>query len=280
MPKLSKSESLDLFAYRSYREYLADLVDAKKRVGARLSYAALADAARVQRSYFSHVMSGRASFSADQLYAVAVALGLAADERDFLLLLLEWERAGVPERKRELAGRLDAIRNARLKSERALKTEAVAAPPAELAAYYASPLPPKVHMLMTIPSYRKDPARIAARLGIGEAQLEDTLATLVAAGVLVLSKKGYELGKRSMHLNASHFLSRVHGTMARLDAIRHAQTASDDTDHFFTATFAASEQTKASIKADFLEFLEKASRRIREAPGEEVYQINFDLFRA
>ena len=66
------------------------------------AFQSLAHAARIQKSYLSKVVTGRADLTTDQLYLICRHLDLDPEAARYLELLLERERSGVAERREEL----------------------------------------------------------------------------------------------------------------------------------------------------------------------------------
>src|SRR5438067_732825 len=97
----------------SYKSFLRTSLLQKKQAvsSSRYTYERMARACGIQKTYLSRVLNSDAShLSDDQLYLACRFLGVGLVERDFLLLLRDWERSSVPERKAELAARIASQR--------------------------------------------------------------------------------------------------------------------------------------------------------------------------
>ena len=270
---------MDLFAYDSYRKFLKEIIEARRESVPGFSAAALAETAGVQRSYLSNALHGRAELNADQLFAMGEALNLLGDEIEYLLLLLEIERCSLPRRKEKLLRERDELRGRKLKSERYLEREAIPINDQALVDFFSSPYCSLVHTFMTIPTYRRDPAKIAARLRIPEGEVKAALAILEKCDLIRATKKGYEVNTESRHLSQSHRLSRVYASSFRQKAIEYQQRLDNPEDYFFTTSFSADEETRTLLKAKFLELIKWLAPKVEAAPSEEVFHMNFDLFK-
>jgi hypothetical protein len=81
-----------LYEFQSYREYLQFICGPQsKRQGVKSK---LALALKCQSSYLSRVLNGQADLSLEQIDLLATHLNLLSNERDYLFLLLQKERAG------------------------------------------------------------------------------------------------------------------------------------------------------------------------------------------
>lgn len=270
---------MNIYEHLDYRTVLAAKVAGRRAAGEPASFAKLAAAVRVQRSYLTHVMRGRASLSVDQLYVLCDELGIDEDGRAYVILLLDIERCGVPKRKQELETQRDEIR--RSKTRRAAYDER---PAAQVRVnvesdYYTDPLCSLVHMFMTIPTFRREPAKIAPRLQLSAARIVETLRTLERCGIVRLGAKGYELSQSALHLDKDAPLARAHGVSMRLRGMETRQRTADADDYFLTQTFSCDEATRAKIRARLLDFYKALADDVGAAPSKDVFHLNIDLFR-
>lgn len=114
---------------------------------------------------------------------------------------------------------------------------------------------------------------------IAPKEFGQVLGILEDCGVLSRSASGYTLNTPLMHMSQDSYFSTLHATMFRMKAIEYCQKKDTTKDYFFTATFSANEEVKTEIKAEYLAFLESISKKIEQAPSEEVFHMNFDLFK-
>lgn len=270
---------MDVLDYDDYREFLKSAIAAEKQIQRSVSYASLAEAIRVERSYLSHVIHGRANLSSDQLYLIAKQLRLTADDIDYLLLLLEIEKCQVEPRRKELCKRRDEVRRPKKRSEAHLETRPVVTEGDAFPEYYSDPDYSLVHMCLSINEFSQAPGAIAERLGIRPAKLSHIISTLERWGLIALHKGTYKIKVPFLHLREDSPLAKIHADSFRLRGIAQRQRNADGADYFFTATFAATEAVRTEVKEEFLSFLKRVSKKIKDAPTKDVFHINFDLFR-
>ena len=277
---ITKQMALFLYDFSDYKAYLEKCVTELRGGPSRLTFAALAKQAKINRSYLSQVIKGDAHLSSDQLELITSALGLAEDDRDYLLLLLDIERTQIKERRARLESKAHELRREKLKSQSFLKTNDVAAASSAEAAYYQDPYCSLTHMFLTIPTYATAPQLLAEKMGISEAHLARVLQILCSAGVI--EKKGdvYEIQNQLRHLEATNPLAQVHRTLMRLKGLDVLARQSSDRDYFLSTSFSANERVRESIRRRFLDFLKSVSEDVeRTKDVEEVFHINFDLFK-
>jgi len=264
----------------SYKTYLRTSLAQKKQAvsASRYTYERLAKACGIQKTYLSRVLNSDAShLSDDQLYLACRFLGLGAEERDFLLLLRDWERSQIADRKAELAARIASVRERHQRTEAYL--EAKAAPdPAALAAYYLDPDALLAHVALAVPRFRDDPRRLASLLGVGEERLAAILATLESLGLVELTPRGYVLRQERTHLPSDSVLFPPYRTLQRLRALERIGKLAPGQGYNFSVVFAATEAVRQTIRGKFLALLSEVEALVAAAPSEEVYQMSFDLF--
>src|SRR5690349_3254400 len=139
-----------IYSYTDYRRYLKDAIKLQRQLPSGLSLTALATAARVQRSYLSHVLAGRAGLNPDQLFQIAHVLGLDDDAVEYLLILLEIDRCQFAKRREQLLSRRNALRQKGLRTEVHLTTQPDTTTAEQFPLYYSDPDYSLVHMFLSI----------------------------------------------------------------------------------------------------------------------------------
>src|SRR5689334_13880619 len=99
----------------------------------------MASACRVQKAYLSKVLGGQGHLSDDQVFLAAEFLRMSPGEREFVALLQALERCEVPERRREIAQRVEALRRQHLQTEAHLAAKPAVAISSENTEYYLDP---------------------------------------------------------------------------------------------------------------------------------------------
>jgi len=270
---------MNVYNFDDYRKFFAQRVKSARASGSSLTFAKIADQMGVQRSYFSQVLNGRGNLTADQLFLAGKACALAEEDIEFLVLLLEIERCSVKERKSKLVQQREQLRAKSLRTESFVSLDSVRPANDSYNIYYSDPYCPIVHMCLTVPKFREDIRHISSRLGISMARLEAALAVLSQCRIISRSIRGIELHDNRMYLPGDSPLAVAHGTMLRLFAINQRQKVADPDDYFFTTTFSATESVRKDLHLAFLNVFKSFAPLIEKAPSEEVFHVNFDLFR-
>ncbi len=273
---------VNVFSFFNYREFLRTALTAARTSRPGFTHRRLAESMRVQPSYLSRVFQGTAHLNADQLYLGGQALRCSAEEVRYLLLLLEWDRCELSERKFILKRKIQSIQEEKRNSAHHLKADFVLPESSALySEYYLDPMASLVHTFLSLKEYQTRPERICVCLGLSEARLREILALLTKLGIVAFDKKKaqYSILKDHIHLDKDSTLNRSYQTLFRHAALEHLKRVEGNEKYEFSVTFSADEETQKVIHDEFNSFLKRIESQVRKAPAEGVFQLHFDLFR-
>lgn len=267
-----------VYTHLQYRPALEEAIEAKRERRGRFTLRQLADEIGVQASFLTNVMKGRFDFSADQLFAMAGALGLGESERDYLLLLLEHERSAHAPRREALKKRIDDVRRENQKSEKQLAIKVMELSPDEQAQYYLDPFAQVALVHLNLPPYDRQPDKLAGALGISRKHLAEILEILVRIGYVRKEGGVYRVLARNKHLPARNPLSGPALTLLRFKSLDQLQRLTSGEAFSHTVTLTGTAETKERLSDAYLAFLKKAEAIVKPARSEKAFQMNFDLF--
>lgn len=267
---------LPIYRYDDYRKFLREAVDERKESGS-LNFSRLADAISVQRSYLSNVLNGRGNLNSDQLFLLGEQLYLSRDQSDFLLLLLEIERCQIPARKALLEKQKEAIRKKHHRTEQALNRAKIVTPDEGFAEYYSNPVCPILHMALTIGRF--DPFQLKDTLNVSKEAVVHALGVLERLGLVKFEKGRYHVTSQKLHLSENSSMARLYATTFRLKAIEYQQKRDNKADYFFTSSFSATPRIREEAQEKLVALIKWLSDEVEDCKPENIYHINFDLFR-
>jgi len=261
-----------------YRKWIRSQAEdwKKSRPGHTLSR--LAQQTGIQPPYLTNVLKERAHLNADQFYSVAKAFALNRQETEYGLMLLEWERSSLEERKQALKQQIEIYRKEKLKTENHLQAQKVDASEENMIRFYSNPELVLVHAFLGVPRYAQNLKLIADSLKIEMSKLEELLKELKDYGLIQVTAKGTEKTGRSLHLSKTSAIWRSHQLLMQFRSLQRMQQLQESERYNFSVTFTADEKTREKIHREFLALLSKVEKLVKEAPSEEVYQMHFDLF--
>lgn len=190
----------DFYSHCSYRDLLKSCLHARKLIDPSSSAQRLAEAARVQKSYFSKVLSGKADLNSDQLFLISQFLKWTDDELDFAQLLLERDRSSVSDRRKSLEARIQSVRRKHLKIAEHVSAQKADFTETRLSEYYLDPWVQIVHVCLSIPRYAQDVRLLAHDLMVPEELIGRSIQTLVQLRMLKMHRNTLELTVEQLHL--------------------------------------------------------------------------------
>lgn len=269
---------MSVYEYLDYRKMLAEKALERKKTQNGWTLLRLAERAGLHAPFLTNVLKGRAHLNGDQLYSVLKTLDCGSDEITYGLLLLEWERSDLPERRQLLKERIEGSRQERLKTTRHIEAKAVDASPEEATRYYINPELQLVHAFLGVEKYARDPRRIAESLNIDPGRIEGLIEELVQLGYAKRGSAGLEKNRRVQHLPKESPLCAPQQMLLRYRSLQHQQLLSESSRYNFAVIFTGDETVREKIQLEFLKFLKEAEKLVKAAPSEGVYQMHFDLF--
>lgn len=268
-----------IYVENDYRKALELLIARRRQFEPKLTYSRLAEAARVQPTYFSNVLKGRADFNADQLFAIAEELRADPEERDYLALLLERARCQHRERGKQLDLRIAAVRQRKLEFAANVQAKPIEPSAVEQAEYYLDPLLQLIHVYLTLPAYARDVRRIRTDLHLSEERFEQALRRLEQLGYAAINSDGsYRRLNQHRHLPQSSPICLPHQILMRLLSAEQLNRLPARKRKHVSVTFSCTPEVMEKIHEEFLRFLKKTEKLVGESKETDVFQLNFDLF--
>lgn len=267
-----------------YREKIDEHVNNAKKMNSKFNYSFFAEKAGVQNTYFSRVLKLEAHLNSDQIFLLCEALNLKPEEQEYLVLLHEYDRSIVVKRKSLLKTRIKEIEQEFARVEEYLKAEFVTPENhTDLAKYYLNPLNTIIHICLTVPHYNKNPNRIAEALKIEDSALKGALQLLTDLKMIEPADKNsgegqFRILQSALQLSKTSLYTDPHQTLMRYKSQDRISNLPIEKRKGFAVTFSADPATQKEIHKEFLNFISKIEKLVRNAPAEEVYQLNFDIF--
>ncbi len=268
----------NLYDYQSYRKWIRDEAAEWKKRSPAHTLARLAELADVQAPYLTNVLKEKAHLSPDQFFSVAQVFSLTNEELQYGQTLLEWERSAHPKRKDSLKQRLGDLRKQKLKTDSYLKASTTDMEEQIMTRFYLQPELQLVHAFFGVEEYANDQEKIARSLRLDPVKMNALVDELVELGLLKKTPKGYLKTKKSIHLSKTSPICRPQQLLMQYRSLQHQQGLPEDERYNFAVTFTANEEARAKIHQIFLKSLQQIEQIVKEAPSEQVYQMNFDLF--
>ncbi len=265
---------LDIHDYTDYRLLLHDAMRQQAPKG-RGQRAALASYLKCQPTYISHVLSGRADFSLEQMEAACRYFEFSAGSSHYALILLSRERAGSRPLRDYYQQQIQALRREALELKHKVGSHSEITPQ-HRAQYYSSWHYGAIHMLLTIPGFQ-DTNSISQRLRLKPTVVSETLDFFRNIGLIAFEGGTIKVLQESIHLDRDAPEVLAMHTNHRLKAISALAESGDEKFHFSTY-FSCSQELLPKLRKKLLDAIESCATIIKASPSETIAAINIDFY--
>ncbi len=241
----------------------------------------MAGAAECQVSYLSRVLRTKIQVTPDQAFRIAQFLRFDADESDYFMWLVEWDRAVDSTFRKNLEARLQRLRDRRLSIQEAVKRPAPGAQMQMAASeitYHSHWGYLVVHVLINMGFQTS--AELVRRTQLPEAFVQTILEFLLQHGLIewVDLKKRYEYRSSATHISKDSPILHVFHNQWRQRALVDAAIPNSDGLHF-TNVQSISREDFAKVRSQVLALIKEVSQTATRSGSEELFSFTCDLFR-
>ncbi len=265
----------NIYEYRDYKVYFVDLLESHPS-GNRGKRKELAEAIGCQMSHITKVLSGDGHFSQEQAEAAARHFGHTAVETEFLLQIVEFNRAGTPSLKKFYENVLQE-KQKKYTNLKTLLSMPDSLQAREEAIYYSSWCYGAVHVLISVPEFRTRDA-LASKLQLPLLKVDEILEFLTKVGLCEKIGSIYHPHRPLLHLDKSSPLISKHHTNWRLQALNSIDKNSNEALHY-SSVFTLSASDLVRIKQLIEKCLSESLKVITQSPEKEAAVLCIDLFK-
>ena len=265
---------IHVYDFEDYKAFLRAL-EAQRVTVQRGFRSRLAETLGCQSAYISQILNGEAHFSLEQGLKVAGFLQLGVAETRYLLLMIEWARAGTEELKKFFLQDLRQLREQFLNLKGQL-SEARAIPLESQTTYYSDWVYSAIHVLVTIPQFRTL-AAISRALNLPESVAKDALLFLLSVGLIAEHKGQFAPGPTQIHLDPESPNIRQHHIGWRLAAARSLTQRDKSAVHYSTVS-SLSLHDAEKFRTRFLEMIMHYVKSVGPSKEEVLYNFNLDFY--
>jgi uncharacterized protein (TIGR02147 family) len=258
---------MEIYRHESYRDLVQALIDESEDRGVR---SRLAEAASCSPSWVSRALSGTVQLTPDQALAVANYFRLNENEIEFLLALVELERAATPLLRKRIRRRIDQLRFDAKGAGLFVKTEDSVSEE-HATRYYSSWVYAAIHVATMID--RLSIVELASRLRIDERAMETALEKLAEMGLVVAKAGKWEATPKNVHLSSKHQMANLAHVGLRNRTIQFLQENPDQSSGFhYSAVHCLSRVDSDRIRT-ILKETTMAVRKVIEPSKEETLAV-------
>ena len=269
---------MNIFNELDYREVLRKTVEERKKVDSSLTYQAMAASMRVQKAYLSQVIKGVRDLGQDQLYLACKFLSFSPEESEYLKILLDYSRCGLEDRKKDLLREIKIWQKQKNKTSQYIDVEELSNREINREDYYLDPMNQVVHMGLYCDEFRKDPMKLASKLYLPKKRISEYLNSLQRMGIIEINTKGIKIKEVELHLPKDSTIFHSYKSQCYTNTMNRLKKLDESKTYNFTVIFSGDEQVRNELNNEFMKFLTKAKKLVKNCKSKEVFQMNFDLF--
>lgn len=265
---------MSIFEFNDYKLFLRSEIRRRPNSG-RGEFSRLAEYLGINATMVSQIMTGSKDFTLEQAKKVSTYFALPKLETDYLLILVQVERAGTQDLKNYFREKRDELRRESQKISKRISSERVLTD-LQRSIFYASHLYSAIHLFCSVDD-GQDLESIIKKFDITRTRAQEILQFLISTGLCIQVNGLYKMGTQSTHVEkGSPFLIKHHSNW-RIAAIQKSEDISDD-EMMFTANISLSKKDFNKIRETLMQSIQEIANTVKDSPAEEIANLNIDLF--
>jgi plasmid maintenance system antidote protein VapI len=265
---------VSIYQFDSYKKFFTTWVSEQSNRG-HGEYRRLALALRVSTTLVSQIFNGQKDLSLELACELADYLHLNENESEYLLLLVEYSKAGSEKLKTRFLKQIRNKQNEAKKLSNRLKEDHTL-DEASKVIYFSSWVYPAIRILCDLPEYNSA-TEIAERLQLPRNHVQKCLDFMIQNNIVTEHDKILAIGPAHIYLPPTDSLSpRDH---ANWRSLSYQKMQIYNEDHFYySGQYALSKEVLREIRALLPDFIENILKKVKPSPSETTCCINLDFF--
>lgn len=265
----------NLFDYKSYRTYLADLCSSQNIK--RGFQSQLARAAGCQAAYFSQVLKQKVHLTEDQLFSLSEDLQMSSAEINFLTLLLRYEKAGTEKLRQHLEAEAVKAKAEQNKISSRVPADHIIYSEEELGQYFSSWIVSAIHVLTSSKNFQSID-KISHRLHLPKEKVKSTLEFLVKLGWVQKENQLYRYASGNLHIPKDSPIQSSMQTTRRHLALNSIALNSTDSLHY-SSVYTLDAESFNELQKVATSFIQKSAQIVNDGGTDDLYALCVDLFK-
>ncbi|MBK7960756.1 MAG: DUF4423 domain-containing protein [Bdellovibrionales bacterium] len=222
------------------------------------------------------MLSGKKLLSIDQMGGLITYWGLGGIEADYLMFLLQCERAGTMSGKTYWRKKADEVKDKSYKLSNRIQSDKKLSE-VEKSIFYSSPLYMMIRLFTSVGDYGKSLVEISQRFDLEITRCSEIMSFWSTAAFAIKKTLDilWEL-KTILLEKASPHLVRYHADW-RMRAIQRGEDLSDN-ELLFTSPISVSKHDFDRVREEAILFIKNFLKTVHASPAEEIACLNLDLF--
>lgn len=266
---------MEIFKKSDYREILRHWIKSQPNSGRGL-ITQMADVVGLQQSVFSLTMSGSRDLTPDQAFLLAEWMGLLPLEREYLVTLVQIEKASHYKFKTHLQEKIKSLKKESLDLSRRVKHE-VRLNEATQQIFYSSWVYAAVRLRASIGQGLTLP-QIQNEFKLSYERALKIVTFLLENGLVVQEGTHYKMGPNRTHLKKDSPMIARHHTNWRVKAIERAGEISEE-ELMFSGPLTCSEKDFKKLRERMAELIAEVADTVKETDPEVLVCFGVDFFK-
>lgn len=190
-----------------------------------------ADAIQCHNAYLSKILKKEAHLSHEQAFALCKFLNFSPEETDFMLLLVQYSRAGTEILRKHYFQKIQSIEQARIQLRNRFSVNQDLSPEDRIT-YFSEWYYPVIHLMLVTLKRLRSLRDIESALSLSSEVVQKSVQFLEKIGVIEKVGNQYKAGQVNIHLGSDSPMISTYHSQWRNQAIRSLEKKSDHDLHY------------------------------------------------
>lgn len=230
----------------------------------------------VSTTLVSQICAGKKSFTSEQTIHLVRYLALSPLEGDYVMALVQLDRAGNRELQNYWKAKIDEIKRQALKVANRVQVDRQLTD-AERTTFYSSPIYAAISLYSSTSERGKTRDEIAARFDLSRARASKIIQFLLETGLCKEVDGRIQMGIQKTHAEqgSPHLLR--HLTNWRLKAVHQGEELTEQ-ELMYSAPVSLSRSDFEDLREQMVQFIQKFLKQVHASPADEIACFNLDFF--
>jgi uncharacterized protein (TIGR02147 family) len=265
----------EIYSYNDSVTYLNDWISSHPK-GGRGMARKISEHLNISTVLTSQILNGKRTLKLDHAYNLALFTGLAKEETEFFLLLVQHDNAGTAALKNFFRSKIKAIQNEHDRLHTKLNDNKPL-PEQIKAQFYSHWLYSAVRLCTDIPELQT-PAAIAKKLHTEERLVRDILKFLIENELCEVKANRLHMKTKETHLEDGSPWIYSRQIQWRHKAIANMSLNKSNETLFYTGPMVLSRQDAKWVRDQLIQLVRKIVRKVGPSPSENLMCLNIDWF--
>ncbi len=266
---------MKIYEFTDYKKFVRNWLDEQPKRGHGV-YVKMAEALGISAVMVSQVFSGPKNLSLEHAYLLAEFLSLNLQERNYLLLLVNFERAGSQKLREHFKSEIKQIQKQKTEDLKEIVGQDIALSDADKAEFYSSWLYSAIRLQTSIEGFQSVES-LAQRFQLPREEILKKLQFLVERKLCIQTSEGYRMGPQRTHLEAGSPYIRSRQVSWRVKGFEKMELPKSS-QLFYTAPMSISEEQYGELRKRLTEVIAELGAKVTQNKPEKLACLNIDLF--